>query len=320
MYIYRRIIPTIKIVKNWLYYSNNRAVIDEFGDVRQVSNYYPFGGVFSTTAYNHGDDLQPYKYNGKELDRTHGLDWYDYGARNYDAFLPMFTSLDPHCESYYNVSPYVYCGNNPILLVDPNGMDWYSTKDSVLVNGKISAVVRIRYTECCSQEQLSKKGIKGEYLGETVVVFDGYYDEKLGTDNKLGGPDSKCATATVYGEGGEKDITKFRAFTMTSDFDKYGAIADGCYDVSWRDYAGSGKIPKNYMLNNCGPIDTIDGNRNDNGYSTTQKNEIFIHRTNLNGYAGGRVSVGCLLIDGRQWGRFEQKVGKKSFKVILQRK
>lgn len=26
---------------------------------------------------------QPYKYIGKELDRTHGLDWYDHGARHY---------------------------------------------------------------------------------------------------------------------------------------------------------------------------------------------------------------------------------------------
>ena len=26
---------------------------------------------------------QPYKYLGKELDRTHGLDWYDHGARHY---------------------------------------------------------------------------------------------------------------------------------------------------------------------------------------------------------------------------------------------
>ncbi|MBO4596306.1 MAG: hypothetical protein J5676_00300 [Bacteroidaceae bacterium] len=61
--------------------------------------------------------------NGKELDRTHGLDWYDYGARNYDAFLPMFTSIDPMCEKYYYVSPYVYCGNNPIIAIDPTGCD-----------------------------------------------------------------------------------------------------------------------------------------------------------------------------------------------------
>ncbi len=121
LYIYHRKIPTIKIVKNRLYNSNNRAVIGEYGNVAQVTNYYPFGGVFSTTAYNSGDDLQPYKYNGKELDRTHGLDWYDYGARQYDPFVPGFTSLDPMCEKYYNVSPYVYCENDPINAFDPDG-------------------------------------------------------------------------------------------------------------------------------------------------------------------------------------------------------
>ena len=108
-------------MENRFYNSNNRAVIGEDGNVAQVTNYYQFGGVFSTTAYNCGDDLQPYKYNGKELDRTHGLDWYDYGARNYDAFLPMFTSLDPLCEKYYHISPYAYCANNPIKFIDPDG-------------------------------------------------------------------------------------------------------------------------------------------------------------------------------------------------------
>ena len=81
--------------------------------------------------------------NGKELDRTHGLDWYDYGARNYDAIVPMFTSLDPHCESYYNVSPYVYCHNNPIMLIDPNGMDdYYSTKGVLLYHDENDSNIR----------------------------------------------------------------------------------------------------------------------------------------------------------------------------------
>ena len=32
--------------------------------------------------------LQPYKYIGKELDRTHGLDWYAHGARHYAPYPP----------------------------------------------------------------------------------------------------------------------------------------------------------------------------------------------------------------------------------------
>lgn len=64
---------------------------------------------------------QRYKYNGKELDRMHGLDLYDYGARLYDSPLGRWHVMDPLCENYYSVSPYVYCMNNPVKFVDPNG-------------------------------------------------------------------------------------------------------------------------------------------------------------------------------------------------------
>lgn len=36
-----------------------------------------------------------------------------------------FTSLDPLAEKNYNESTYIYCGNNPISRIDPDGMDWY---------------------------------------------------------------------------------------------------------------------------------------------------------------------------------------------------
>ena len=104
---------------------NNRVVTYWNGSkwfVEQVNHYYPFGGVFlEGTAVSN----QAYKYNGKELDRMHGLDWYDYGARMYDVALGRFTTMDPMAEKYYSTSPYVYCINNPIRLIDPNGMDIY---------------------------------------------------------------------------------------------------------------------------------------------------------------------------------------------------
>ena len=59
--------------------------------------------------------------NGKELDKMHGLNTYDYGARQYNPILAKWDRIDPLCEKYYSVSPYNYCGNNPIILVDPDG-------------------------------------------------------------------------------------------------------------------------------------------------------------------------------------------------------
>ncbi len=66
-----------------------------------------------------GNSDNRYKYNGKELDRMHGLDLYDYGARMQNGM--QFTTIDPLAEKYYSVSPYAYCENNPLNKIDPDG-------------------------------------------------------------------------------------------------------------------------------------------------------------------------------------------------------
>ena len=63
---------------------------------------------------------QPYKYIGKELDRTHGLNWYDHGARHYDPITGRWNTMDKMCEKYYGISPYASCGDDPVNAVDPD--------------------------------------------------------------------------------------------------------------------------------------------------------------------------------------------------------
>ena len=65
--------------------------------------------------------IQPHKYIGKDLDRTHGLDWYDHGARNYDPVTGRWNVMDALAEKYYACSPYVSCGNNQVDNLVYNG-------------------------------------------------------------------------------------------------------------------------------------------------------------------------------------------------------
>ena len=74
-------------------------------------------GVLMAKSTNPGQ--QRYKYNGKEFEPLHGLNWNDYGARWYDPATSLFTTIDPLCEKYYHIYPYAYCAGNPVNRVDP---------------------------------------------------------------------------------------------------------------------------------------------------------------------------------------------------------
>lgn len=82
----------------------------------QTEMYYPFG--MTVTTYISGAENK-FKYNGKELEDEHGLNWYHYGVRYYDPQLGRWHTMDPVDEFY---SPYVYVGNNPVRFIDPDGM------------------------------------------------------------------------------------------------------------------------------------------------------------------------------------------------------
>ena len=86
----------------------------------QRTQYYPSG-----LPWNEGysPSEQPYKYGGKEFVEMHGLDEYDSEARWYYPAIMRTTTMDPHCEQYYDTSPYVWCGNNLVNNVDPDGKE-----------------------------------------------------------------------------------------------------------------------------------------------------------------------------------------------------
>ena len=88
------------------------------GFTSQRTQYYPSGLPW---AEGEGQEVQNKKNNGKEFIEAHGLDEYDTQARMYYPAIMRTTTLDPLAEKYYSISPYAWCGNNPVNRIDPDG-------------------------------------------------------------------------------------------------------------------------------------------------------------------------------------------------------
>ena len=131
-----------------------RSVIDgDTGTVVEASDYYPFGKRIQVTApvsepvggslYASEPVVAPvaqaapatsvastsspnrWHFSGKE-DQSFlnaSIPFLDFGARMYNPAIARWTAADPLSEKYYGISPYVYCANNAICLVDPTGKD-----------------------------------------------------------------------------------------------------------------------------------------------------------------------------------------------------
>ena len=109
------------------------------GEVAQHIEYVPFGEVFIEERNNTWNT--PYLFNAKEFDEETGM--YYYGARYYEPRLSLWMAVDPKMEKYQNVSAYVYCLNNPLKIIDPDGKDIVFLLDREAANGFGHAAVLI---------------------------------------------------------------------------------------------------------------------------------------------------------------------------------
>lgn len=140
---------------------NNRVVVREYGEIEQVNDYYPTGALMTSSK---GGDTQRFKYNGKELDRTNGLNWYGYGARNYDAAIVRWDGMDKLCEKYSPFTPYGYCLNRFLNYYDKIGNepgDFFLSKNAAAMD------FGLFYNGISILE-------KREYISPIVAVSDKY--------------------------------------------------------------------------------------------------------------------------------------------------
>ena len=117
-----------------------RAVVDGVsGAVVETNDYYPFGSRWDV-ATSLKDDSNRFRYNSKEEQFNFGTPYIDYGARQYDPVLGRWFAQDPLSEKYYGISPYAFCGNNPIRYEDVDGEDLVDKAAGYFIGGVTNVV------------------------------------------------------------------------------------------------------------------------------------------------------------------------------------
>ena len=114
---------------------------------------------------------ESFTFSAKEKDAETGLSYF--GSRYYSSDLSIWLSVDPMASKYPSLSPYVYCADNPVRLVDPNG-------DSISLLGDDWEKALAHIQKHCPHLEISrdvdgclsysyKEGVKYNQKGETLL-------------------------------------------------------------------------------------------------------------------------------------------------------
>jgi RHS repeat-associated protein len=103
------------------YLGNVDLVTEIDGFAHEFFIYNPWGEEMHQWNANTYAFTSPYRFNSKELDPETGLAYY--GARYYQNKMGVWLSVDPMATKFHSLTPFHFVANNPINIVDPNGLD-----------------------------------------------------------------------------------------------------------------------------------------------------------------------------------------------------
>lgn len=101
-------------------------------------------------------------------------------------------SIDPLCEKYYWISPYVYTANNPIRFIDPDGRDWIENTKTGDVEWRRNVTNQDNTPKGYSYIGESYKGFSisqtyTNHTGSTMLDMRIYYKDGDGEKKEIGG-------------------------------------------------------------------------------------------------------------------------------------
>jgi RHS repeat-associated protein len=204
---------TIQAPQNFLYFyhpdhlGSTGYVTDASGKLYEHIEYFPFG---ETWVQEHSNTQRtPYLFTGKELDEETGL--YYFGARYYDPRTSVWQSPDPILGKYLDgkhnggvfnathLALYSYVVNNPVLLIDPNGLA------EILFANKADGSVITDH----SKKVISDKADAAKISSVTVSSIERSAVDQRNSMYKTIEADGVDATKAVYGNAGDKVVDAY---------------------------------------------------------------------------------------------------------------
>ena len=151
--------------------------------ILEQDEYYPFGTKMEAAGMKN-QATNRYRLAGKEEQDIAGMDLglLDFGARYYDAYVGRWNAIDPLAHKYFGMSPYNYCGNDPVNFFDPDGsyIKVCQNEDGTysVLGGELDDDMNIYvYT----QDENGEYTVRGESIGETATPYS-FYDTDLKED------------------------------------------------------------------------------------------------------------------------------------------
>ena len=148
---------------SWITYSDGSAV--------QHLHYLPWGEDFVDQRSTNWNAM--YTFSAKEKDTETGYSYF--GARYYSSDLSIWLSVDPMAAKYAHQSNYVYCSDNPIRMIDPNGEEGIVVSGGEHNNGRYT----YNFIEPAITPLKELKAAGGDESITWVVMTAGYSKEDI---------------------------------------------------------------------------------------------------------------------------------------------
>ena len=185
-------------------------------------DYYPFGKEWAQPDMPTSDNR--YTFSGKEKQhlRFQEIDYADFEARFYDSETGIFLQQDPLSEYSFQVSPYAYCGNNPINRIDLDGKRWDDPIQDAEIARQIKDAINAALNALISQEKRINNRINK--INDNTKLSQEKKEERIAKEKqKLAEIDIQQDNLTYLSEGidkmGSEDNPNIFTFETVEDED-----------------------------------------------------------------------------------------------------